>query len=440
MICPGCNKESFYDVSICVTCGTMVNDSIREELASKITRIENKLAPQIILKGNPAVQNKAIQAKIEPKSNEISVKDTKTTEISVSQTSPTLVEFQSKNPQLPEWRLQLQNAVKQRFSQNETNSETISQTETISAVKNYQTQGNTALKVEAEAVTNPDEVENLHLKKALERIERSRKTFLKIEPEKPKEKVEENSKSNNHKLRIATKEDKPAPLPKEQKSSVNFPTKPKLVPKPEQENKINLYDTSELDPEFIPAKVSSSFEKTPTVNLEKEEPKAESEIKVETKVETKDEIVEKKETTDIESAEIEDMAPFSLRFNAGLFDMIIGSFLSLILLSPFMLLGGNWFTIAGFFAFLATCSIVMFIYQTTTIGIFGKTFGMHLFSLEMIDIDGESYPTFHQAAVSSSIYLLSLAFFGLGFITSFFDEEKRSIHDIVSGTLVVKEI
>jgi uncharacterized RDD family membrane protein YckC len=105
-----------------------------------------------------------------------------------------------------------------------------------------------------------------------------------------------------------------------------------------------------------------------------------------------------------------------------------------------MLLGGNWFTVAGFFAFLATCSFVMFIYLTTTIGVFGKTFGMHLFSLEIVDYYDDEYPTFHQAAVSSSIYLLSVAFFGLGFVTSLFDQDRRAIHDLVSGTLIVKEI
>ncbi len=128
-----------------------------------------------------------------------------------------------------------------------------------------------------------------------------------------------------------------------------------------------------------------------------------------------------------------------MRFNAGLFDLIIGSFSSLLLLSPFMLLGGNWISTAGFFAFVATCAIVMFIYLTTTIGLYGKTFGMRLFSLEVVDLEGEDYPTLHQAAVSSSVYLLSLALGGIGFLTLPFNEDRRAVHDLVSGTIVVKE-
>ncbi len=69
----------------------------------------------------------------------------------------------------------------------------------------------------------------------------------------------------------------------------------------------------------------------------------------------------------------------------------------------------------------------------------GKSFGMRLFSLELIDIEGEEYPTLHQAAVSSAVYLLSLAFGGVGFLTLAFNDEKRAVHDLVSGTIVVKE-
>ena len=58
----------------------------------------------------------------------------------------------------------------------------------------------------------------------------------------------------------------------------------------------------------------------------------------------------------------------------------------------------------------------------------------------MIDYFEDEYPSFHQSAVSSSIYLLSIALGGIGFVTSFFDEDKRAIHDIISGTIVVKEI
>ena len=128
-----------------------------------------------------------------------------------------------------------------------------------------------------------------------------------------------------------------------------------------------------------------------------------------------------------------------MRFNAGVFDLIIGGFTSLILLAPFILLGGNWFTTAGLFAFLATCSIVMFIYMTTAVGMFGRTFGMKMFSLEIIDIEENDYPTFHQFSVRASFYMFSLCIGGSGFLTVLFTDDKRAVHDIVSGTLIVRD-
>ncbi len=81
----------------------------------------------------------------------------------------------------------------------------------------------------------------------------------------------------------------------------------------------------------------------------------------------------------------------------------------------------------------------MFVYLTTTIGFYGRTFGMRLFSLEVVDIDGENYPTMHQAAVSSAVYVLSLALGGVGFLPLFFNQQKRAAHDLIAGTVVVKE-
>jgi len=65
--------------------------------------------------------------------------------------------------------------------------------------------------------------------------------------------------------------------------------------------------------------------------------------------------------------------------------------------------------------------------------------GMRLFSLEIVDAMENEYPTLQQAAISSSLFLISLAFAGSGFITAFFNEERRAIHDLLSGTIVVRE-
>jgi len=195
-------------------------------------------------------------------------------------------------------------------------------------------------------------------------------------------------------------------------------------------------------PPLLPksAEIAANFENlSPVVNYVETpvEETSQPKIAIVETVETKNESAETPEADEVE--EFEDCAPFAMRFNAGLFDLIIGSFVSLLLLAPFMLFGGSWLSVAGVFAFLATCAIVMFIYMTTTIGFYGRTFGMRLFSLEMVDIENEGYPTFHQAAVSSAVYLLSLALGGIGFLTLPFNQDRRAVHDLVSGTIIVRE-
>jgi uncharacterized RDD family membrane protein YckC len=202
-----------------------------------------------------------------------------------------------------------------------------------------------------------------------------------------------------------------------------------------------------LPPLPLPAKISSSFEKRPVepkkIHLDFDDDdllEIHQTNGAEVVAHSEAELLEIEEIEGSGSTEeVEDYAPLPLRFNAALFDLLICSFLSLVLLSPFMLLNGRFFSLEGFFAFLATVSIVMFIYLTTTIGFLGRTFGMRIFSLEIVDVEENDYPTLHQAAVSSSVYLISLALGGIGFLTMLLNSEKRAAHDLLSGTIIVKE-
>ena len=146
------------------------------------------------------------------------------------------------------------------------------------------------------------------------------------------------------------------------------------------------------------------------------------------------------EFADFELEEADDLAPFSMRFGAGLFDLIIGGFATAILLSPLMLSGGSWMSLSGVLAFSAALAIVLFVYLTLTVGFTGRTFGMRLFSIEMVDAEENAYPTLHQAAVSASVYLLSIALGGIGFLPVLFNDEKRAAHDILSGTILIREM
>jgi uncharacterized RDD family membrane protein YckC len=393
----------------------------------------------------------------QPVPNQIAAK-THTTEISTKETSQTLVEFPNKNANFPEWRLKLQNAIRERKDKTEPEVNPNIQTRRRTVTSNAN-----SFSVDVIENKTVEQTANPLLALALQRISKSRKLYeetaeRKSEPtvSQPSQMVIKPVQAKTYQFAIPNQSVAALPeTPPQQLKTVAVQSEPeenefveitKVTPRivkfeenellnaantptsmNQRTSKIERIKTNRL-PNLIPASISSSFgrifnrseetNQTPTVEIK-----------------SLDNVV-----NELQPFEIEDVAPFAMRFNSAIFDLLIGGFLSLILLSPVMLLGGGWFSFEGLFGFLATCSIVMFIYLTTTIGLLGKTFGMRLFSLEMIDANDNEYPTFHQSAVSSSIYLLSLAFGGIGFLTMFMNDEKRAFHDLISKTIVVREL
>jgi uncharacterized RDD family membrane protein YckC len=432
----------------------MMNDSVRVEVLPKVS-ISNSLKIEMkessSLSGKLTIQKTVVdnepyhQTKSAALPNPVAPKQT-TSELAAKPTSPTLVEFHSKNSPVPEWRLQLQNAIRKRKDRENPPTEKLDLPVAAPNKTKFVTSGANALKVEIAEEKKPARQKNPTLNSALERIEKSRQKFLVEEEEQaPIEPVVSARPANkNFPFYIASKQAEVAPANVKTKTSVEI-AEPKLAASLRIES--GDLGTNKL-PSLAskPANISTSFArtvettpkivtKTPKVVAEKVEAKIEEKNEIEIKPIANEEILAPEENYE----EFEDSAPLAMRFNAGLFDLIIGGFLSLFLLAPFMLMGGSWLTFTGVLAFLATCSIVMFIYLTSTIGYYGRTFGMRLFSLEVIDIEGEHYPTLHQAAVSSAVYLLTLAFGGVGFLTLLFNGERRAAHDLISGTVVVKE-
>jgi uncharacterized RDD family membrane protein YckC len=344
---------------------------------------------------------------------------------------------------MPDWRLQLQNAVRQRAGG-------AAETGGESAPPVYQkqlvTSGANALKPEYVAETAAAAGhDNPKVAAALKRIEQSRQRFSPEQPSRPAAAAQRAAAVANKNYPFNVVSRAPGAAPKaapDTAASVNVLPKPKLVSSMRLGNEV--LDTNKLPPLPESIRVASSFDKPFSALKRTTGPLSDEVIHI-PKIEEAEPLeetviaVQEPEIEEVETEEIEDLAPFSVRFNAGLFDLIIGAFTSLLMLAPFVLMGGNWFTWAGLFAFGTTSAVVMFIYLTTCLGLFGKTLGMRIFSLEVVDIEESDYPTFHQAALSSTLYLLSLAFGGIGFLTVPFNEERRAMHDLLSGTIVVKE-
>jgi len=407
----------------------MMNDSVREELQTKIGvhhpfRREVEPTPPMASIAKPA------ETKMEAPKREIPRPDPPmkrvTNPLHGAKTSATLVGFQSKNATLPDWRLQLQNSVRQRKV-----GSVRSTPEMDSPQTHLVTHGATPLKaeiIEAPRVDPPSPQADPRIASALKRIDESRETFLpKKMSRRPKPAAQRNYPFNVVAPNRSIASTGPAPA----RPIISEPPKPSLVPTIKIEKK--KFDTNKLPPILEePAEKANSESHPPTEKPEVPLAPAKSEVAIHV---TRSEPIESVAVDD----EIEDLAPVSMRFNAGLFDLIIGAFGTFVMVSPFVLMGADWFTFSGTATFIGVWGIVMFMYMTIGLGMYGKTLGMRMFGLELIDADASDYPTFHQAAVNSAVFLLTLPIVGAGFVTMVFNEERRAVHDLAAGTIIVTE-
>lgn len=431
MNCPVCDRDLVATLSICPSCGAMMNDSVREELATKITP-SGQLNRSIPVPSEPLMPPPVYFEKNRFAVPPPAIRESTTAELSVSKTSPTLVEFQPSSNVVPEWRLQMQNAVRARRGSDES---VAAQT----APTLLRTNGSAALKAQPLVQEIPENADP-RLGSALERIARSRNSFAAAPPVKkafpPREPIAEKSYPFGVVEPIA---DLPTSKPVERKATVNQLPRPSLVastpaiaPAP-----ISLKrDTNKL-PKLVEIIEEETIE---TVENQPETTRASrfefANIKrIFIPAEAKDAEPEIEDDHD----EIEDLAPIGMRFGAGLFDMIISVTASMLVLSPFAITATNWADLFGILILAATSVVVSFVYLTLSIGLYGRSLGMQLFSLEIVDAERNVYPTIKQAAVNSAIYLVSAIFGGAGFLTIFFNDENRAAHDLLSGTIVVRE-
>jgi len=436
MICPGCRKNLSLALSVCPSCGTMIGDSVREELASKIVPLPKA---EKNIKNSDTDFSKSTKVELQnERTNKTAVgnepgsltlnKETcsrkiKTSEVNAKSTDPTLVEFQSKTAVVPEWRLHLRNAVRRRFDQNRPSSQS----------------QNLSLQVSDQTLSKKEKSEdkkNALLERALRRIEESRSRFAHISESKSDQTSESRfcylseeksgvsvSNTDIFKTKVEDRpfkktEIKTFPIIEKREEPKKFETT-KLPPISEiiRDQSDVLRDRSKETPCFV-----TEDEQIGTGNSE-------------TSIGKNQFLCDDKPSEDF----VEDYAPLSQRFGAGLFDFILCVFLSFALLLPFIILGKSFFSVETLLAFLTTIAIVMFIYLTTSIAFFGKTVGMKMFSLEIVDVEENDYPTLHQAAINTVAYLISILTCGLGFLPALFNQEKRAMHDLIAGTIVVKE-
>ncbi|MDQ3256171.1 MAG: RDD family protein, partial [Acidobacteriota bacterium] len=88
---------------------------------------------------------------------------------------------------------------------------------------------------------------------------------------------------------------------------------------------------------------------------------------------------------------------------------------------------------------LVIVATIMFLYETVSLGLASRTWGMWLLSLSVVDADNALSPTTGQSVRRAAGYVLSLAVFGLGLVYALLDAEGRTAHDRLSGTIVIRD-
>ena len=436
MNCPVCQRSLAPTLSICPACGAMKNDSVREELESKISS-GPLVSKQLMVKTSPEPMTERPSIPTPPQP--AVAKKTVTANLVSHKTSKTLVGFQNKNAALPDWRIQLQNAVQQRKGGNCT----ADTTDVLESKVQHVSRGNLALK--SEPTPQPEieisqQTSDPRVASAMRRISESRKNFFEVTAT-PVKAASPVQKTPVRPFGVV------APINSFSLGSVATtpaktitPQKPMLVALPK--TVAEKLDTNKLPPIKKSAESSSEIE-NPFIARVKimESDSLELPFTESKRIHITSENFKTLDAVDhdLEADEIEDLAPFSMRFGAGLFDFIIGGFATMLALSPFAFTSSNWFTGTVFLTFVGTWALISFIYMTSCLGFFGKTMGMRLFQLELVDAVENEYPTLRQAAVNSSVFLATVAFAGAPFFMIFFNEEKRALHDLVSGTILVRE-
>jgi uncharacterized RDD family membrane protein YckC len=133
-----------------------------------------------------------------------------------------------------------------------------------------------------------------------------------------------------------------------------------------------------------------------------------------------------------------DSAPLFRRLFGALTDLIVvallsSPFLALTELTSLQLRSPRAIGLA-----VAIFLIVGFLYFTISSAFTGRTIGLKLFSLRVVDARTGLIPTGSQCAGRSLVYLLSLASAGLALIYLFINSEKHTIHDRFTRTAVIR--
>ena len=133
-----------------------------------------------------------------------------------------------------------------------------------------------------------------------------------------------------------------------------------------------------------------------------------------------------------------DLPGFARRISAGAFDLVFVALMVSPAVAAVYYSGATWTDSRVVYIVSGITAITMFAYLTITVALTGRTLAMRMFSLRTIDLRTGLIPTGGQAIRRAIVQVLSLAVFGLGLLYAVIDPDKRTVHDRLSNTIVVR--
>lgn len=131
-------------------------------------------------------------------------------------------------------------------------------------------------------------------------------------------------------------------------------------------------------------------------------------------------------------------ASIPARFISALVDITVVGLLSSPFAAALELLNANWQSPPTWIIAGSIFCIVGFFYFTISTALTGRTVGLKLFALRIVDIRTGLIPTGAQSASRSLIYLASLLILGITSIFALFNPEHLTAHDRITRTAVVQ--
>jgi len=133
-----------------------------------------------------------------------------------------------------------------------------------------------------------------------------------------------------------------------------------------------------------------------------------------------------------------DLPGFSRRITAGVFDLVFVALMVSPAVAAAYYSGATWTDSRVIYILSGITAITMFAYLTITVALTGRTLAMRMFSLRTIDLRTGLIPTGGQSIRRAIVQVLSLAVLGLGLLYALIDPDKRTVHDRLSNTIVVR--